>query len=72
MATPPIRGNSNRENPERAPHQVEDACQEGGLLLLILVDLGDFGQIPGPSSVLFGRAAAGAAAFAPHYYFLRT
>ena len=22
---------------------------------IILVDLGDFGQIPGPSSVLFGR-----------------
>ena len=35
---------------------------------------GDFGQIPGPSSVLFGRAAgAGAgAAFLCHYYSLRT
>jgi hypothetical protein len=40
----------------------------------ILVCLGDFGQIPGPSSVLFGRAAgAGAgAAFLCHYYLLRT
>jgi hypothetical protein len=39
----------------------------------ILVGLGDFGQTPGPSSVLFRRAAAGAAAaFLCHYYLLRT
>jgi hypothetical protein len=41
----------------------------------ILVDLGDFGQIPGPKSSLFGgraAAAAAAAAFVCHYYFLRT
>jgi hypothetical protein len=44
MATLPIRGNSNRENPQTAPHQVEDAYQEGGLLLLII----------SPSKLLFG------------------
>jgi hypothetical protein len=41
----------------------------------ILVDLGDFGQIPGPSSVfviLEGAAGDAAAAFLCHYYLLRT
>ena len=43
------------------------------IINIILVGLGDFGQTPGPSSVLFGRAAAGAAAaFLCHYYLLRT
>jgi hypothetical protein len=45
------------------------AVRKSQLLSIILVDLGDFGQIPGPSSSLFWRAAG--AAFSPHYYFLR-
>ena len=35
-------------------------------------EFGDFGQIPGPSSSLFGGCAAAAAAFLCHYYLLRT
>ena len=55
-------------------HNVYEQGAEMVTGIQILVCLGDFGQIPGPSSVLFWRAAgAGAgAAFLCHYYLLRT
>ena len=58
------------ENSNRRPGSAEP-----GIRGKILVDLGDFGQIPGPSSVfviLEGAAGDVAAAFLCHYYLLRT
>ena len=69
---PLARGKSRSDTVENVISNAKKIGEAGvNEIVLTGVNLGDFGQIPGPSSVLFGRAA-GAAAFSPHYYFLRT